>query len=111
VVDLVLDCSDVRKRLVLDMMYNREVAATYADLEKVPPHLVAEIIHGVLERYSRRRIVIASEAKQSRTTTPRALTPPSGLLRRCAPRNDGMVVRHWRLPVCLLADAVVNVTP
>jgi Uma2 family endonuclease len=34
-------------------MYNREVAATYADLEKVPPHLVAEIIHGVLETHPR----------------------------------------------------------
>jgi Uma2 family endonuclease len=27
--------------------------ATYADLEKVPPHLVAEIIHGVLETHPR----------------------------------------------------------
>jgi hypothetical protein len=26
-------------------------SATYADLEKVPPHLVAEIIHGVLETH------------------------------------------------------------
>jgi Uma2 family endonuclease len=27
--------------------------ATYADLERVPPHLVAEIIHGVLETHPR----------------------------------------------------------
>jgi Uma2 family endonuclease len=27
--------------------------ATYADLEKVPPHLVAEIVHGVLETHPR----------------------------------------------------------
>jgi Uma2 family endonuclease len=29
------------------------IPATYADLEKVPPHLVAEIIHGVLETHPR----------------------------------------------------------
>jgi len=29
------------------------VPATYADLERVPPHLVAELIHGVLETHPR----------------------------------------------------------
>jgi hypothetical protein len=64
--------------------------ATCADIDKVLPHLVAEIIHGVLEAHPRRPSVIASEAKQSRPTVPRALTRPSGLLRRCAPRNDDL---------------------
>jgi Uma2 family endonuclease len=46
--------------------------ATYADLEKVPPHLVAEIIHGVLETHPRPvpRHATASAALGSEVSAP-----------------------------------------
>lgn len=46
--------------------------ATYADLEKVPPHLVAEIIHGVLETHPRPvpRHGIAANSLSDELTSP-----------------------------------------
>jgi hypothetical protein len=71
--------------------------STYADVEKVRPHLVVEIIHGVLETPRPRSFVIASAAKQSSPMVPRVLKHRTGLLRRCAPRNDGVVAAAPKL--------------